>query len=182
MVFHANAVYCLDHTVIKYYGHERIGISIPAFWLWRVYHFIVVDDVPDPVFGIDFCSVFSVCTANNGLPPDELPVYHIVIEKDTALPKQIRGNSKTFALQVLCGAIFIPLFVLFTILYVRIGHFLWVRTPVGTGDTIGQLARKKRVAWALFWLIITFFFCRMCEVQTVLYSDFYLQKLNLLSY
>lgn len=64
--------------------------------------------------------------------------------------------------QVLCGAIFVPLFFIFVVLYGRIGHFLWVRSPIGTGNVSNvHLAKKKRVAWALFWLIFWFFFCRM---------------------
>jgi len=52
---------------------------MPAFWLWHVYYFIVVDDVPDPELGIDFCSVFPVCTANAEVSPNQLSIYHIVI-------------------------------------------------------------------------------------------------------
>lgn len=49
------------------------------------------------------------------------------------------------------------------VLYGRIGHFLWIRTPIGiSGDSYNlQLARKKSIAWALFWLVFWFFFCRM---------------------
>lgn len=65
---------------------------------------------------------------------------------------------------MLCGAIFVPLFLFFVVLYGRVGHFLWIRTPIGTssGDTTNlHLARKRRVAWALFWLVFWFFVCRM---------------------
>lgn len=64
---------------------------------------------------------------------------------------------------MLCGAIFVPLFIFFTVLYGRIGHFLWIRTPIGTSDDAFNLhlAKKKRIAWALFWLVFWFFFCRM---------------------
>ena len=51
---------------------------MPSFWLWRLYYYIVVDDLPDPEFGMDVCSVFPVCTANQSLPPKELPAYYIV--------------------------------------------------------------------------------------------------------
>ncbi|XP_046656389.1 QRFP-like peptide receptor [Daphnia pulicaria] len=117
-----------------------IGIALPSFWIWRVYYFILVDDIPDPEIGMDFCSVFPTCNDNSKLGPKVYPAYHIM----------------------LCGAIFVPLFLLFVVLYGRIGHFLWVRSPIGTGDSSNlQLARKKRIAWALFWLVFWFFFCRM---------------------
>lgn len=117
-----------------------IGIALPSFWIWRVYYFILVDDIPDPEIGMDFCSVFPSCNNNTKLGPKIYPAYHVM----------------------LCGAIFVPLFLLFVVLYGRIGHFLWVRSPIGTGDSSNlHLARKKRIAWALFWLVFWFFFCRM---------------------
>lgn len=53
-------------------------VAMPSFWLWRVYHYILVDDIPDPEIGMDFCSVFPSCQDNTNLNPHFFPVYHIV--------------------------------------------------------------------------------------------------------
>lgn len=61
----------------EYHHYHFIGVSLPAFWLWRVYYYILVDDVPDPEIGIDFCSVFPSCVDNKMLPIF-FRVYHAV--------------------------------------------------------------------------------------------------------
>lgn len=53
-------------------------VAMPAFWLWRVYYFILVDDIPDPEIGMDFCSVFPSCKDNTKLNSLFFPTYHIV--------------------------------------------------------------------------------------------------------
>lgn len=53
------------------------GIALPQFWQWRIYYYIVVDDIP-PEIGVDFCSVFPICGGNDEIPHNFLPIYHFV--------------------------------------------------------------------------------------------------------
>ena len=69
---------------------------MPSFWLWRVYYFIVVDDIPDPEIGMDFCSVFPSCRDNNELGPLFFPVYHVV-----SWTKLILINCKNIIVNIL---------------------------------------------------------------------------------
>ena len=115
------------------------GVAMPCLWLWRISTLIIIDDVPDPEFGIDFCSSFSTCLFN-----EESRIYH----------------------SLLCAAIFVPLLSFFSIAYCKMGHFLWLRKPVhvevSTQSTLDrQMSRKKRVATGLFVTMATFIFCRI---------------------
>ena len=117
-----------------------LGISIPCFWLWRVYTFIVIDDVPDSEFGIDFCSSFPMCTYN-------------------------RDVSQSFSIgyyNLLCVAVFLPLLSLFIIAYCKIGHFVLMRKPIDLEPSSlnHQMTRKRRISMALSIMVITFFLCR----------------------
>jgi 7 transmembrane receptor (rhodopsin family) len=111
--------------------------------LWRAHLFIMSGVYEEQPYGVDFCSVFQVCVSN--------PSY------DTS------SDSFYYIYHVcLCGAIFCPLFLLFTAIYARIGHFLWVRRVVGGGSGAKQqIKRKKRIALALLGLVVSFFVCRM---------------------
>ncbi len=66
------------YRLIIRWKYSLKGISLPSFWIWRVYYFILVDDIPDPEIGMDFCSVFPACNDNSKLGPKVYPAYHIV--------------------------------------------------------------------------------------------------------
>lgn len=64
--------------LLLHYENISKGIALPSFWIWRVYYFILVDDIPDPEIGMDFCSVFPSCNNNTKLGPKIYPAYHVV--------------------------------------------------------------------------------------------------------
>lgn len=64
--------------LLLHYENISKGIALPSFWIWRIYYFILVDDIPDPEIGMDFCSVFPSCNNNTKLGPKIYPAYHVV--------------------------------------------------------------------------------------------------------
>ena len=116
---------------------------MPAFWLWTVYEVVLVDAVPGQPFGIDFCTVFSICVTNFEVSTSQDSFFYIYHA-------------------CLCGAIFCPLLVLFSALYARICFFLWNRRAVGDGPAAHQQTKhKKKIAMTLLGLVAVLFVCRV---------------------
>ena len=118
------------------------GLAMPTFWLWRVYNFIIVDDIPDPDFGVDFCSVFPLCLSDL---------------------KVSTGRSSFFYVYhlALSAAIYGPLLLLFIgTVYLRIGRYLRI-SHVVQGFECQPIKHKKRIARSILGLVSVFFVCRL---------------------
>lgn len=131
------------NVLIKLINSQTAVAALPSFWLWTVYEVVLVDAIPDQMFGLDFCTVFSICVTNFELSTSTDSFFYIYHA-------------------CLCGAIFCPLFVLFSVLYARICSFLWNRRAVGDGPSAHQQTKhKKKIAVTLLGLVAVFFVCRM---------------------
>lgn len=118
-----------------------LGAAIPCLWQWKVSTLIVIDEIPDPEIGIDFCSSFPVCMYNRNLSLLHRSGYYTLVG----------------------GVVFLPILSFFSIIYCKIGHFLWLRKPIDVESSSlnHRMASKKRVTMTLFLTVATFFFCRI---------------------